>query len=109
VSPARSRRGVQDIRTLAGKVGPDSSPSRAFLRIAVLEMEKERRGRERESVLHRARNIESRFEEIEAEKTALLDVVGQRPRAAARPPAAASPLSGAAPSTPPREGVRIRY
>ena len=103
MSPARSRRGIQDLKTLAGKVGPDSSPSRAFLRIAVLEMEKERRGRERASVLHRARDIETRFGEIEAEKAALLDVVSQR-RAAARPPAAVPP-----PSAPPREGVRIRY
>ncbi len=102
MSPARSIRGVQDLKTLAGKVGPDSSPSRAFLRIAVLEMEKERRERERASVLQRARNIEARFGEIEAEKAALLDVVGQR-RAAARPPAAPPPAA------PPREGVRVRY
>ncbi len=108
MSPARSVRGVQDLKTLAGKVGPTSSPSRAFLRIAVLEMEKERRGRERESALHRVKNIENRFGEIEAEKTALLDVVAQRGRPA-RPSPAAAPAPATGPSGQPREGVRIRY
>jgi hypothetical protein len=104
VSRPKGPRGLQDIKTLAGKVGPDSSPSRAFLRIAVLEMEKERRGRERESVLRRMSNIEARFGEIEAEKATLLDAIGHPQRSKSRHSAEDPTLPA-----PQRQGVRVRY
>jgi hypothetical protein len=63
---------VKDIRTFSGMVDRVSAPFRAYLRIACLEMERFRRGRERESAVQRTRNIEERFREIDKEKTMLL-------------------------------------
>jgi len=86
---------------MAGKLSPTTCPSRAFLRVAVLEMEKERRGRERDSAVRRVKSIEARFAEIEAEKAELLEATGEtllsRPRRRANGP-------GLQP-----EGVKLRY
>jgi len=71
-------RGLQDIRTLSGRVDMISEPYRAFMRISVLEMEKERRGIERRSAVQRVQNIDVRFREIEEEKDALLAALGER-------------------------------
>ena len=67
-----NRRGVQDIRTLSGQADQRFLPYKAFLRISCLEMERARRGKERDSALRRVSSIEARFEEIDAEKAALL-------------------------------------
>jgi hypothetical protein len=74
----RTIRGLQDIRTIAGKPDIVNEPYRAYMRITVLEMEKARKDKERESALHRVQNIEERFKEIEAEKDSLLDALGHR-------------------------------
>jgi len=76
--PKKTVRGLQDIRTLAGMVDQAATPYRAFMRLSCLEMEKFRRGKERESAMHRVNNIDARFAEIEAEKASLLHVVGER-------------------------------
>lgn len=76
--PKKKIRGLQDIRTLSGNVDQKSVPHRAFMRITVLEMEKARREKERDSALGRVRNIEARFQEIEEEKEELLRTVGVR-------------------------------
>ena len=72
--PERSKpiRGLQDIRTISGKVDMVSEPYRAYMKITCLEMEKARRGKERESAMGRVKKIDARFEDIETEKTALL-------------------------------------
>jgi flagellar motility protein MotE (MotC chaperone) len=82
--PKRSIRGLQDIRTASGKPDIINEPYRAYMRITAIEMEKARRSKERESALHRVRNIEARFKEIEAEKDALLEVLGERRSGTAR-------------------------
>jgi hypothetical protein len=76
--PKRSMRGLQDINTFSGRVDQVSKPYKAYMRIASIEMEKVRRGQERESAMHRVKNIDERFNEIEAEKTALLQALGER-------------------------------
>jgi hypothetical protein len=76
--PKRNLHGLQNIRTLSGNVDQKSVPYRAFMRLTVLEMEKARRGKERDSAVHRVKNIEARFHEIEAEKDELLRAVGER-------------------------------
>ena len=104
-TPKRNVRGLQDIRTISGSVDQRFVPHRAYMRITVLEMEKARREREKESAMHRVKNIEARFREIEAEKDALLDTLGDR----------RSGDAGAAPSQPESEpgsnkpGFKIRY
>jgi hypothetical protein len=74
----RTIRGLQDIRTIAGKPDIINEPYRAYMRLTAIEMEKARKNKERESALHRVRNIEARFKEIEAEKGALLEALGDR-------------------------------
>ena len=103
-SPRSSIRGAQDIRTQSGAVNPMANPSTAYLRIAVLEMEKERRGREKESALRRVRNVDSRSAQIEAEKAALLASIG--PSQGNRRPGGPSDPAAPPPAAP---GVRIRY
>lgn len=71
-------RGLQDIRTLSGRVDMVSEPYRAFMRITALEMEKERKGVERRSAVQRVQNIDARFRDIEAEKDVLLTALGER-------------------------------
>ena len=68
----RNIRGLQDIRTHSGRVDETHLASKAYLKVACLEMEKVRRGKERESAACRIENIDARFDEIAAEKAALL-------------------------------------
>ena len=69
-------RGLQNIRTLSGMVDQGGEPYRAFLRIGALEMEKARRGKEKDSAIRRVEAIDGRFREIEAEKSKLLKALG---------------------------------
>ena len=68
----RNIRGLQDIRTHSGRVDETHLASKAYLKVACLEMEKVRRGKERGSAAHRIEDIDARFDEIEAEKARLL-------------------------------------
>jgi len=70
--PKRTIRGSQNIRTLSGRADDKFLPHKVFLRVACLEMERERRGQERRSALERVRTIEDRFSEIDAEKRELM-------------------------------------
>ena len=71
-------RGVRDIRTHAGLSSEKKMPHQAYLRIACLEMEKFRRGMERDSAAARVECIDARTKEIEAEAAALLLSLGER-------------------------------
>ena len=79
------RRGLQDIRTISGRVGKAALPYMAYLRISHIELEKARRSRESESASQRMRAIAARLEEIEAEKAALLQALGEAGRAHSQP------------------------
>jgi len=72
------RRGLQDIRTLTGKVRKATLPHEAFLRISHIEMEKARKTLESEKARQLMADIAARLQEIEAEKNALLQGVGER-------------------------------
>jgi len=65
-------RGLQNIRSHSGSADQVSEPYRVFLRIGCLEMEKARRGKERESAMLRVKAIDERFQDIDAEKAGLL-------------------------------------
>lgn len=65
-------RGILDIRTLSGKVDQKDAVYKAYMKLSCLEMEKYRRGKERESAMRRVENIDGRFREIDTEKDALL-------------------------------------
>ncbi len=105
--PKRTLRGVQSIRTLGGMSEDKFRPHKVFLKIACLEMERERRNQERRSALGRVEVIEDRFREIDTEKRDLLaGLAGPRP---AREPAEVP--SDPPPPAPPRaeNGFRFKY
>ncbi len=91
--PKRNMRCLQDIRTLSGGVDQTVLPHKAYMKIACLEMEKSRRGKERESASFRVKTIDARVEEIEDEKAALLQAQAEQNKR--------SPTDG------PKSGIRL--
>jgi len=100
------RRGLRDIRTLAGRSDQLALPYRAYMQITCLEMERVRRNQEKRSASQRIAIIDARLQEVEAEKAVLLQSVGERkPSDTGCAPAAASnplPRDG-------KKGFRLRY
>ncbi len=92
------RRGLQDIRTLTGKVRKATLPHEAYLRISHIEMEKARKAVESEKARQLMADIANRLQEIEAEKEALLQAVGDKAGKARL-----GPISS------PRGGFKIKY
>jgi hypothetical protein len=72
------RRGLQDLRTLTGKVRKAVLPHEAYLRISHIEMEKARKTVESDKARQLMADIASRLQEIEAEKEALLQAMGDK-------------------------------
>ena len=72
------RRGIQDIRTLTGKVRKATIPHEAYLRISHIEMEKARKTQESDKARQLMADIAARLAEIEAEKEALLQGLRDR-------------------------------
>jgi len=79
----RPRRGLQNIRTLTGRVKKATLPHEAYLRISHIEMEKARKTQESEKARQLVADIAARVQEIEAEKDDLLRAVGERQFSAA--------------------------
>jgi hypothetical protein len=72
------RRGILDIRTISGRVPKATLPHEAYLRISHIEMEKARKTVESEKARQMMADIAARLAEIEAEKNALLQSMGER-------------------------------
>ena len=112
-TPKKNLRGLQDIRTLSGKGGPARNPYMAYMRISCLEMEKQRRGQERESALHRVKSIDERLQEIEAEKAGILQALneqqGDNPSYALSSPCSVNPQQAARAQATQRSGFKLRY
>jgi len=81
--PKRIIRGVKDIRTRSGTPDQVIVPYKAYMAITALEMEKFRRETERENLMLRLNNVNSRLLTVESEKAALLQRLGKE--AASRP------------------------
>jgi hypothetical protein len=81
------RRGIQDIRTLTGRVRKATIPHEAYLRISHIEMEKARKTQESEKARQLMADIAARLAEIETEKENLLRTMGEKggPATPARP------------------------
>jgi len=94
------RRGLQDIRTLTGKVSKSKHPYMAYLRISHIEMEKARKNRESDKAKQLVADIAAQLAEIEGEKDELLQVVGERRATAPRPKPKPARSAG---------GFKIRY
>jgi len=65
-------RGLQEIRTMSERISQTDNPQRKYLTLAMLELEKARRNKERQSASQRVANIDRRVEEIEEEQAGLL-------------------------------------
>ncbi len=70
----KPRRGLQDILTPSSLVTETSNPQRKFMKLAILAMEKVRRGKERAGAQYRIDDIDERMAEIETETKDLLQV-----------------------------------
>ncbi len=81
------RRGLQDIRTLTGRVRKATLPHEAYLRISHIELERARKTKESEKAGQLVADISHRLQEIEAEKDGLLQAMGEQggPRSPAGP------------------------
>ena len=66
------RRGVQDIRTMSERISDADNPQRKYLALAMLELERARRNKEKQSASQRVANIDQRLADITAEQTELL-------------------------------------
>lgn len=71
------RRGLGNIRTLAGRVNQTFSPYRAYMQITCLEMEKSRRLEEHRAASERIAALDARLEDIEKQKQALEESLAQ--------------------------------
>ena len=109
--PRKIARGVQDIRTHVGMSSEKKMPHQAYLRIACLEMEKFRRGQERQCAMRRVESIDSRCGEISEEQAMLMSSLGEaglgQSRKAPAAPKAQEDQSG--PVTTDTSGFKIRY
>jgi len=72
---SKPHRGLTDIRTMSDLTTETSNPQRKFLKLAMLAMERIRRGKEKASARHRIEDIDARFAEIEAETKSLMQLV----------------------------------
>ncbi len=75
---AMLRRTMRDIKTLSGRVDRIANPYMAYMQITCLEMEKTRKGREREAALQRVQNLDARLGDIELQKASLLRALAER-------------------------------
>jgi hypothetical protein len=67
-------RGMQDIRTMSERISDVDNPQRKYLALAMLELEKARRNKEKQSAAQRVAGIDSRLADITAEQAELLAV-----------------------------------
>jgi hypothetical protein len=65
-------KGLNQIRTLSGRVDQTSLPYRSYMQITCLEMERARRNMERKSASQRVAQLDARLQEIEKSKQELL-------------------------------------
>jgi hypothetical protein len=65
-------KGLNQLRTLSGRVDKLSLPYRSYMQITCLEMDRARRNMERKSASQRVAQIDARIQEIEKSKQELL-------------------------------------
>ena len=68
-------KGLNNIRSLSGRVDQVSLPYRSYMQISCLEMEKARRGVERDNASQRIAQIDARLQQIEKDKQELLQAL----------------------------------
>jgi len=71
----RIMRGVQDIKTLSGRADDGTIPYKAYMKLSILEMEKFRRGKEKQNALEKVRKIDQRFQDIEVARQEIFNAM----------------------------------
>lgn len=71
-------RSLQNLRTLSGRGEQTASPYRAYMKLGFLEMEKVRKVKEKRGAELKIQIIDRRLLEIEGEKHAILQGLGER-------------------------------
>jgi predicted nucleic acid-binding Zn-ribbon protein len=71
---SKTIRGLQEIHTMSERISQTDNPQRKYLTLAMLELEKARRNKERISASQRVENIDRRVAEIQEEQASLLAV-----------------------------------
>ena len=100
-------KGLQNIRTIPGMLNQAFSATyKAYLQLFCLEMEKFRRGKEKESAMRRVKTIDARFEEIDAKKASILKAVNLENSSAVSAARGIESRSAHSRST---EGFKIKY
>ncbi|MFH1218916.1 MAG: hypothetical protein V1694_00480 [Candidatus Eisenbacteria bacterium] len=66
------KRGLKNIRTYAGRLGMVILPEKAYGRLALIELEKKRRDKDKKRACQLVADTEACIQEIEAEKSSLL-------------------------------------
>jgi hypothetical protein len=106
-------KGINNIRTLSGRVDQLSLPYRSYMQITCLEMEKARRNMERKSASQRIALIDARLDQIEQAKQEMLRALAASGQAVtASGQALAARLPGLELKPAPRRsagGFKIRY
>ena len=75
--PNNARSGLQDIRTMAGRVSGPGGKQRIFMRLATLELERVRREQEYQVASQRARVALERVHKLQAEIDQLIAASGR--------------------------------
>ncbi len=73
--PQKTIRGVQDINSNLASMNKTNSSFQIYLRIAILEMGMHRLAKERESITRRLNLIDTRSNDMQAEKEKLMKMV----------------------------------
>jgi hypothetical protein len=82
-----ARRALHDLRTMGARVSEAEKPPRRYIRLAILELEKVRRGKEKDRACRRIEDIDQRLREIAEEQASLASLVGEaRPAPPVPPP-----------------------
>jgi predicted nucleic acid-binding Zn-ribbon protein len=97
-------RGLQDIRTMSERISDADNPQRKYLALAMLELERARRNKEKLSASQRVANIDQRLAEITTTQADLLATAEADLQASG---AVGRPHGG--PSAQPAQGFTLSY
>jgi len=93
----RIMRGVQDIKTHSGRADKAALPYKAYMKLSILEMEKFRRGKEKQNALDKVAQIDQRFRDIETERGEIIAALESNGERYLRPPDSADTSTVMAP------------
>jgi hypothetical protein len=71
----KSNKHLHDIRTLSDRVSDAEKPQRKFIKLAILELEKVRRNKEKRKASEQLIHLDKRLAEIEHEQARLIEAV----------------------------------